>query len=91
MRRLWAAYERVTHWTSAHERAVDGAFAALIGVLTVIGNLTATVGGSERNTDAFALIIIAGGAVSLAFRRSHPMRSKHPLRADKKQTWCMIQ
>ena len=75
MRRLWAAYERVTHWTSAHERAVDGAFAALIGVLTVIGNLTATVGGSERNTDAFALIIIAGGAVSLAFRRSHPMRS----------------
>lgn len=59
----------LTRWAAARPFAADVMFAALVGLLTLFGFLSATVEGSERSADVFGVVIIVGQTVSFVFRR----------------------
>lgn len=66
---------RTSRWAVAHPRLVDLVFAALIGVLSLVGYLVADVNGSEREPDVWGALLILGQTVAFAFRRVAPLRS----------------
>jgi signal transduction histidine kinase len=62
-------------WTTTHPFVVDVLFAALVGVLAMIGHLTAEVTGSQRDPDVYGVLLVVGQTCSFVFRRRAPLRS----------------
>ncbi len=70
-----ATLQRLTRWGSAHQRATDAVFAALVGTATALGYVTADVTGSQTEQDIIGLALITTQSVAFAFRRTAPFRS----------------
>ena len=75
MRTPGSIIARASRWATAHPFAFDVAFALLIGALTLSGHIFSEVEGSQRQHDAWALLIIAGQVASFAYRRRAPLTS----------------
>ena len=72
---LRSAFDRSTRWACEHPFASDVLFAVLVGVLSMIGFLTATRTGSQRGHDVIGGAIIVALTINLMWRRQHPLRT----------------
>lgn len=65
----------MARWAARHPHAVDGVFAAIVGLATLLGHLGARVDGSERTWSMFSVALIVAEVVAFAFRRRVPIPS----------------
>lgn len=73
MDRLRRLARRVVVAARVHERSVDIGFAIVIGVISLVGYVTADVEGSQRPQDLGGAVLIVLLAALLVERRRHPL------------------
>ena len=75
MRTATGSLAVVTHWARVHPRAVDAAFALVVGTISLAGYMTAEATGSQQQRDLIGVALIGGQTVALMTRRTAPLRS----------------
>ena len=73
--RVQARWNEIRAWAKSHPAVVDGAFAALLFVATMIGLLVASPLGTERDADLFGVFLVVPMTVPLGWRRRAPLRT----------------
>ena len=69
-----ASWGRTTHeWCRSNPRIADAVFAGVLVVLSIFGLTNGKVEGSEQAPDLLAYVLLIGGSVSLAWRRTSPI------------------